>query len=155
MPGNFANTERIAVVDASNRVRADGLQKAGGRCEKSADCENNFMKQLNLFSILLLILAAGCGAATGRNHIGAAPDRQNLRSPTASSGRSPPTSNSATIQHDADSRLHVRDDNGFYITVKSTNELNGIAPNDEINFQLVVRDDDGWIKNIRFVSPSD
>ena len=35
------------------------------------------------------------------------------------------------------------------LAVKDTNELAGLAPNDEITFRMVVTEDDGWIENIQ------
>lgn len=33
--------------------------------------------------------------------------------------------------------------------VKSTNELAGLAPNDQVTFRMVVTEDDGWIENVK------
>jgi len=35
------------------------------------------------------------------------------------------------------------------LAVKSTNELSGLLPNDQITFQMVVTDSDGWVENIK------
>ena len=106
------------------------------------------MKQFNLFSILLLILVAGCKPQ---------PAAPNAATPTVKTFEAhgiirqiAADRRSATIQHDAIPGFMSAMTMDF--TVKATNELNGIAPNDEINFQLVVGDDDSWIKDIRFVS---
>ncbi len=106
------------------------------------------MKQLNLFSILLLILAAGCKPQPAATD-GAAPTGKTFEA-HGIIRQIAADRHSATIQHDAIPGFMSAMTMDF--TVKSTNELNGIAPNDEINFQLVVGDDDSWIKNIRFVS---
>lgn len=39
-------------------------------------------------------------------------------------------------------------------SVKATNELNGISPNDEITFTLVVGENDEWVKNIHRIGHS-
>lgn len=38
------------------------------------------------------------------------------------------------------------------LSVRDTNELAGIAPNDEITFTLRVTDDDDWVEDVRFVA---
>ncbi len=35
------------------------------------------------------------------------------------------------------------------LDVKDTNELTGLAPNDQVTFSMVVTEDDGWIENVR------
>ncbi len=111
-------------------------------------CESNFMKQANLFCALLLILAAGCKPES------APPTTAEPAVKTyAAHGIVREISSDrhiATIQHDAVSGFMPAMTMSF--TVKATNELNGIAPNDEINFQLMVSNDDSWIKGIRFIS---
>ena len=37
-------------------------------------------------------------------------------------------------------------------TVKNTNELAGLAPNDEVTFKLAVTEDDDWIEGMKFVA---
>jgi protein SCO1/2 len=61
-----------------------------------------------------------------------------------------PDRRSVTIQHDAIPGYMSAMTMDF--SVKATNVLNGIAPNDLINFQLVVSDDDSWIENVRYVA---
>ncbi len=69
---------------------------------------------------------------------------------TASCGRFTPDRHTATIQHDAIPGFMSAMTMDF--NVRATNELNGIAPSDEINFKLVVGENDSWIEDIRFVS---
>ena len=38
--------------------------------------------------------------------------------------------------------------------VKNTNELAGLAPNDQVTFSMVVTEDDGWVENVRKVGAS-
>ena len=33
--------------------------------------------------------------------------------------------------------------------VKNTNDLTGLAPNDQVTFSMIVTEDDGWIENVR------
>jgi len=56
----------------------------------------------------------------------------------------------ATIQHEAIPGYMGAMTMDF--TVKETNELNGISPDDEITFQLGVTESDDWIQDLRFVS---
>jgi protein SCO1/2 len=57
---------------------------------------------------------------------------------------------SATIQHDAIAGYMAAMTMEF--PVKDTNELNGIAPSDEITFKLAVGENEDWIEAVRFVS---
>jgi protein SCO1/2 len=57
---------------------------------------------------------------------------------------------SATIKHAAISNYMGAMTMDF--PVRDTNELNGLAVNDEIDFKLRVADDDDWIENLRFVA---
>jgi len=61
-----------------------------------------------------------------------------------------PDRRTATIQHEAIPGYMGAMTMDF--TVKETNELNGISPNDEITFQLAVTENDDWIQDLRFVS---
>jgi protein SCO1/2 len=56
----------------------------------------------------------------------------------------------ATIQHDAITGYMSAMTMEF--NVKDTNELNGIAPSDEITFKLVVGENDSWIEGVHFVA---
>ncbi len=38
------------------------------------------------------------------------------------------------------------------LSVRNTNELAGLAPNDEITFKLMVAEDDDWIEGVKFVA---
>jgi protein SCO1/2 len=106
------------------------------------------MKRLNFFCVLLLIFVVGCKpkfTTPGTNE------------PSAKSYEArgvirqiAPDKHSVTIQHEAIAGYMGAMTMDF--PVKETNELNGLAPGDEIIFKLVVRENDDWIEDVRFVS---
>jgi protein SCO1/2 len=57
---------------------------------------------------------------------------------------------SVTIKHEAISNYMGAMTMDF--PVRDTNDLNGLAANDEIEFKLRVTDNDDWVENLRFVS---
>jgi protein SCO1/2 len=61
-----------------------------------------------------------------------------------------PDFRSATIKHEAIPGYMAA--MTMELSVRNTNELAGIAPNDEITFKLRVTDTDDWIEDIRFVA---
>ena len=111
------------------------------------------MKCLNIISVTLLALVAGCKpestqpAAT--EPVAAEPASRTYEVHGIVRDIAPDR-HTATIQHDKIPGFMMAMTMDF--NVKATNELNGISPNDEINFKLVVSDDDSWIKDVRFVS---
>src|SRR5208283_2339775 len=112
---------------------------------KSAVCENDFMKRLNFFLVLLLVVMAGCKPKAAAPEAGAkayaargivrqiADDRHNV-----------------TIQHEAIPGYMSAMTMDF--PVKNTNELNGISAADEITFKLMVGETDSWIESIHLVA---
>lgn len=106
------------------------------------------MKCLNFFCVLLLIFIAGCKPKS------AAPSAGEPSAKTYEARgvirQIAPNQRTATIQHKA-----IADYMGAMtmdFPVKETNELNGLAPGDEITFKLVVRENDDWIENVHFIS---
>ena len=57
---------------------------------------------------------------------------------------------SATIKHEE--ILGYMKAMTMELSVRNTNELTGITPNDEITFKLRVTDNDDWIEDVRFVA---
>src|SRR5271157_3824972 len=111
------------------------------------------MKWTNAFCAVGLILVAGCKPEPAQP----AADGSKAADPVVRVYEAhgvvrqiAPDRHTATIQHDAIPGFMSAMTMDF--GVKTTNELNGIAPNDEINFRLVVGEDDSWIKDVRFVS---
>jgi Cu/Ag efflux protein CusF len=106
------------------------------------------MKHLNFFCVLLLIFVAGCKPKS------AAPIASESSAKTYEARgvirQIAPDQRTATIQHEAIAGYMGAMTMDF--PVKETNELNGLAPGDEITFKLVVRENDDWIKDIHFVS---
>jgi protein SCO1/2 len=106
------------------------------------------MKHQSFFFALTLLAAAGCKPEKS------VPAAENPPAKTFS-GRGivrqiSPDRHSATIKHEAIPGYMGAMTMDF--TVKETNELNGISPDDEITFKLAVNENDSWIKDIRFVS---
>jgi protein SCO1/2 len=106
------------------------------------------MKPRNFFLALALLAAAGCKPEKP------APVAENPAVKTfAARGivrQISPDRRSATLQHEAIAGYMGAMTMDF--TVKEANELNGIAPDDEITFQLAVANNDSWIEAVRFVS---
>jgi protein SCO1/2 len=111
------------------------------------------MKTFNVLCALLLLFAAGCKPKSK-------PVEPTAPAASEPSGRTyaargivrqiTPDRHTATIQHEAIPGFMSAMTMDF--TVPATNELNGIAPDDEITFKLVVRENDSWIEDVRFVS---
>src|ERR1017187_5653806 len=106
------------------------------------------MKPRNFFLALALLAVAGCKPEKP------APVAENPAVKTfAARGivrQISPDRRTATVKHEAIPGYMGAMTMDF--TVKATNELNGIAPDDEITFQLAVAENDSWIENVRFVS---
>jgi protein SCO1/2 len=106
------------------------------------------MKCLNFFCVLLLIFVAGCKPkSTTPNAVEPSVKTYEARGVIRQIA---PDQRTATIQHEA-----IADYMGAMtmdFPVKETNELNGLSPGDEITFKLVVRENDDWIEDARFVS---
>ncbi len=102
------------------------------------------MKRLNFFLMLLLIVESGCKPESSAN-----PAAKNF----AARGivrQISPDRRTATVQHEAISGYMGAMTMDF--PVKETNELNGLAPGDEITFKLVVSENDDWIEDVHFIS---
>jgi protein SCO1/2 len=106
------------------------------------------MKLFNFLCAALLILAAGCKPE---------PTVPVASDPSAKSYEArgvireiSPDHRTVTIQHEKIPGFMAAMTMDF--TVKATNELNTLAPDDEITFKLVVTDNDSWVENIRFVA---
>jgi protein SCO1/2 len=107
-----------------------------------------FMKRLIFFCTLLLVIVAGCkpksaAPVAGEPSASAYAARGVLRQISADR-------RTATIQHEAIPGYMAAMTMDF--PVKETNELNDLAPGDEITFKLVVRENDDWIEDVHFVS---
>lgn len=115
---------------------------------KSPGYENNFMKLLNVFCVLFVMLVVGCKPKPEAPSAG----KESVRTYNAHGlvREITPDRHTVTIQHDAIPDFMSAMTMDF--TVRATNELNGIAPSDEINFKLIVGGDESWIEDIRFVS---
>jgi protein SCO1/2 len=105
------------------------------------------MKLLN-FIFALLLLAAGCKPEKPAPVAETVPAKTyDVRGIVRGIA---PDRHEATIQHEAIPGFMGAMTMAFI--VKATNELNGIAPNDEITFKLAVTENDSWIEGVRFVS---
>ena len=110
------------------------------------------MKLKNLFYGLLLAVVAGCKPES------TAPPP--VSPPTVAAAKSydargivkaiAPDGLAATIKHEAIPGFMAA--MTMELSVRNTNELNGLAPNDEITFKLRVTDTDDWIEDVRFVA---
>ncbi len=98
------------------------------------------MKTLLLLPFLALFLAAGCkpGATAP------APDTHAVRGVVQSIATD---HRQVTIKHEKIPGYMAAMTMDF--AVKNTNELDGIAPGDQITFTLVVTEDDDWIENLQ------
>ena len=106
------------------------------------------MRPLIFSFVLTLLVAAGCKpkssapaaeSSTAKTFDGHGVIRQIY-----------PDRRAATIKHEAIPGYMAAMTMDF--TVKETNELNGLAPDDEITFKLAVTDNDSWIENVRLVA---
>jgi protein SCO1 len=105
------------------------------------------MKIRILLSAFLLALAFGCGKKSppvSENSSAKIYDARGVIQNISADLRS------ITIKHEAISNYMAAMTMDF--PVRDTNELNGLAPNDEIEFKLHVTDNDDWIENLRFVA---
>jgi protein SCO1/2 len=106
------------------------------------------MKHQSFFYALTLLVAAGCKpekpVSVAENPAVKTYDGRGIVRQIS------PDRHSATIKHEAIPGYMGAMTMDF--TVKETNELNGISPDDEITFKLAVNENDSWIKAIRFVS---
>jgi len=106
------------------------------------------MKYLNMLYIAVLLLAAGCkprpsGQVTSEPSTRTYAARGVIRQIS-------PDRRTVTIQHEAIPGFMSAMTMDF--SVKATNELSRLAPDDEITFQLVVRENDSWVEALRFVA---
>jgi protein SCO1/2 len=105
------------------------------------------MNRLKYFLICLCVVIAGC-------KLGAAPDagQATVKSYDARGvvRRIADDRHKATIQHEAIAGYMPAMTMEF--NVKDTNELNGLAPSDEITFKLDVGENDSWIEDVRFIA---
>jgi protein SCO1 len=106
------------------------------------------MKKLFLFSLACLFVLTGCKPE-------APAPKADASAMQAYDGRGivrqiAPDRREATIQHGAITNFMGAMTMDF--TVKNTNELQNIAPGDEITFKLLVTEKNSWIESVRFVS---
>ena len=106
------------------------------------------MKHLNVLCSLLLMFAAGCKPepAAPKTDVPAARsyDARGIVREIA------PDRREATIQHQAIPNFMGAMTMDF--TVRNTNELQNLAPGDEISFKLLVTETNSWIESVRFLS---
>src|ERR1017187_2447751 len=106
------------------------------------------MKHQSFFFALTLLVAAGCKpekpVSVAENPPAKTFDARGIVRQIS------PDRHSATIKHEAIPGYMGAMTMDF--TVKETNELNGISPDDEITFKLAVTENDSWIEGVRFVS---
>ncbi|MDR3460026.1 MAG: copper-binding protein [Verrucomicrobiae bacterium] len=98
--------------------------------------------------LLLLVLAAGCGPKPV-----APPAPAPAVKTYAARGiirQISPDLRKATIKHEAIPGYMAAMTMDF--TVRNTNELAGLAPDDEVTFQLAVTENDDWIEGLKFVA---
>ena len=106
------------------------------------------MIRTNLLFLILLLALAGCkpktaASAAGSNKVKFYDAHGVIRQIAADR-------HSATIQHGAIAGYMPAMTMDF--PVRDTNELNHLAPSDEITFKLAVGEKDDWIEDIRFLS---
>lgn len=106
------------------------------------------MKPKLLFYGLLLAVAAGCRPKSSALPAGNPAVRTYVAHGIIQ--RLAPDFHAATIKHDAIAGYMGAMTMDF--PVRDTNELVGLAPNDEITFQLVVTTNDDWIEGVRFIA---
>lgn len=106
------------------------------------------MKNLFLFLIAWLFVSTGCKpeAPAPKTDAPAAPayDARGIVRQIA------PDRRAATIQHEAIPGFMSAMTMDF--TLRNTNDLQNIAPGDEITFKLFVTEKDSWIESVRFVA---
>jgi protein SCO1 len=106
------------------------------------------MKRLNFFLALLLLAVVGCKPEKP------APMVETPAAKTYDARgivlQISPDRRTVTLKHEQISSYMAAMTMDF--TVKATNELNGISPDDEITFRLNVTETDSWVDGIRFVS---
>jgi len=113
---------------------------------KSTICGIEFMKRLNIFIVILLIIA-GCrleaAPDAGQKGVKTFDVRGVVRQITDDRLK-------ATIQHEAIPGYMGAMTMEF--NVKDTNELVGISPSDQITFKLVVGENNSWIEGVHFIA---
>jgi len=102
------------------------------------------MTHLNYFIVIVLLAIAGCKPKP------AAPAQVKFYDAHGIIRQITADRHSATIQHDAIAGYMPAMTMEF--PVRDTNELNGIAPSDEVTFKLAVGENEDWIEAVRFVS---
>jgi len=103
------------------------------------------MKRFIIPGLLMALLVAGCKPQAPAPDTGA-----DDRSSYAARGvvqSIAPDRNKASIKHERIPGYMAA--MTMDLSVKNTNEFNGISPGDEITFTLVVTDDDDWIENLQ------
>ena len=106
------------------------------------------MKQLFLLLAISLFVITGCQPAAPAPKNGEpATQTYDVRGIVR---RIAPDRREATIKHEAIPGFMMAMTMDF--TVKNTNDLQNIAPGDEITFKLRVTETDSWIESVRFVS---
>jgi protein SCO1/2 len=110
------------------------------------------MKIKICFTGLLVALLAGCGQKPSAPAPAPAPQNPSVKTYDARGiiQTISTTLTSVSIKHEAISNYMGAMTMDF--PIRDTNELNGLAPNDEIEFKLRVMDNDDWIENLRFVA---
>ena len=110
------------------------------------------MKLINLFYGVLLAVAVGCKQESPAPAPVSAPDAAVAKTYEARGivQAIAPGRRAATIKHEEISGYMKA--MTMELSVRNTNELVGLAPNDEITFKLRVTDTDDWIEDVRFVA---
>ncbi|HEU5395705.1 MAG TPA: SCO family protein [Verrucomicrobiae bacterium] len=130
MPGSFAHTERIALVDAEGNLRG----YVNGLSTNAATIVVDEIRRLRTDSTARADTNAVVHAFAAQGVVRQiAPDRQ-----------------SVTIKHGAISNYMPAMTMDF--AVKNTNDLATISPGDEISFTLVIRPTDDWVQDLRVLA---
>ena len=105
------------------------------------------MKVKMFWPALLLAIAAGCGQKAAPPATAPTVTAYDVRGIIQQIS---PDWHKATIKHEQIPGYMGAMTMDF--TVRNTNELAGLAPNDEVTFRLAVTKDDDWIEGLRFVA---